>query len=227
MKGLTVQTRTFSDFGSELRRPFPVAEECYDCATFYGQCRAWPETRPFACGRFHRLPDVMTDSHGQALPPSRVWDCAADGDATPEQKAARGDSPHTGEACEIAKPKAATGGEPVNRYRRCGCGATLPKHKRLCDQCRAANRRQTMREYMRQRRAASPSSQAISDMPLLAKATHATHACGGDLPLTGLASCGCPFGANFCITERSPTGGRDKRAPSPTRSPSRARSWDW
>jgi hypothetical protein len=74
------------------------------------------------------------------------------------------------------------------KVRTCGCGAILPKGKRLCEQCRTENRQQTKREYMRiymeQRRAVVVGID--SDVPFPATATLSTRGSGGDLSLTGL-----------------------------------------
>ncbi len=110
------------EFGKELRRPFNMAEECYDCAEFYDGCGAWPASKAFACGMVNRLPDVMSGTCGQMLPPSRV---------------SGSNSVHTDAVFEIVKPKAATRWAPASLNRLCGGGgAVLPKRKRLCDQCR-------------------------------------------------------------------------------------------
>ena len=58
----------FPDFGRELRRPFAVHENCYDCAGFYDGCTAWPAARDFACRKYNPLPDVMPGTCGQRLP---------------------------------------------------------------------------------------------------------------------------------------------------------------
>jgi len=72
--------------------------------------------------------------------------------------------------------------------RLCECGTALSKGKRFCESCRVQRRRQTMRNYMRGRRAARPESEQVSELPLFATTRHPTHASGGDLPLTGLPS---------------------------------------
>ncbi len=51
-----MQTRIFRDFGKELQQPFVVAEQCYGCAEFYDGCKAWPQSKAFACGRVNRRP---------------------------------------------------------------------------------------------------------------------------------------------------------------------------
>ncbi len=195
--------RTLPDFSHELRRPFEVHENCFDCAELYDGCRAWPESRPFACGRARRLPDVQPGACGQMFPPSRVLGCAADGGATPEQKAAREDGLHTDEACEIAKPGPTARGEPISLDRRCGCGRPLPKYKRLCNSCRIQNRRQSKRGYMGayMRRRRSAPVDADPDLPLFATATHATHARADNLPSTGISGRGCPKNRNFCTNK--------------------------
>lgn len=37
-RGLTMRTNKLPDFGKELRRPFEVHENCYDCVEFYDGC---------------------------------------------------------------------------------------------------------------------------------------------------------------------------------------------
>jgi len=71
--------KTFPDFGAELRRPFEVVEQCYDCVEFYGEghggrgCNAWPANKPFCCADHFPLPDVGVDGQtGQRFPPSRM-----------------------------------------------------------------------------------------------------------------------------------------------------------
>jgi hypothetical protein len=61
-------TRSFPDIDERLSRPFPVHENCYDCAEFHHGCHAWPEKRPFACADYYRLPDVMPGTCGQVIP---------------------------------------------------------------------------------------------------------------------------------------------------------------
>jgi len=68
------------DFGEEVKRPFEVHENCYDCAEVYGPgrgvvgCNAWPASKAFNCADFLRLPDVMPGMNGQVFPPSRMGD---------------------------------------------------------------------------------------------------------------------------------------------------------
>jgi hypothetical protein len=59
----------FPDFGKELRRPFAVHENCYDCADFYDGCTGWRASREFDCHRYYRLPDVLPGTSGQTFPP--------------------------------------------------------------------------------------------------------------------------------------------------------------
>jgi hypothetical protein len=122
------------DFGAELRRPFEVHESCYDCVEFYDGCNAWPASKEFACTDYHQLPDVMPGTCGQVFPPSRMK-----GRKEPRAR------------------------EEPPRDRFCGCGDLLPKGKQLCEQCRIQNRRQSVREYKRQRRA-SVAVEADSDV---------------------------------------------------------------
>ena len=96
--------------------------------------------------------------------------------APPAVEVPREDSP-TSRPREPGKPKA----------RICGCGAALPKGKRLCDTCRTEARRRTKRQYMQtymeQRR--SPTSGSDPDVPSTHETTHATHAGGEDRRSTG------------------------------------------
>jgi len=182
--------RTFPEFGKELRRPFEVHENCYDCTEFYYGCTGWRASRVFACGDFNRLPDVIPGTYGQRFPASRRSGFAK------RQSAERDIMPGNG----YYKSSSATGGNVHDevaslsytvhkpRVRACGCGAILPKGRRLCDRCRIQNRRQTkrdyVRDYMEQRRSAAVGSD--SHVPFPATATPSTQAGGGDLPLTGL-----------------------------------------
>jgi len=162
---------TFSEFGEQLRRSFEVHENCLDCADFYDGCEGWRASRGFACDGFGRLPNVMPGTYGQVFPASR---CRPTMDSV---LAVEGQLPAMVGANKYA-------GVTTHRVRgrTCGCGAILPKSKRLCDQCRKENRRQTEREYMRtymgQRRAAAVGTD--SDVPFPAPAMQSTRACGGD-----------------------------------------------
>ena len=62
----------FPDFGKEVKRPFPVHENCYDCAEFYDGCNAWPVRKEFRCADLLKLPAVMPGEHRQVFPPSRM-----------------------------------------------------------------------------------------------------------------------------------------------------------
>lgn len=61
---------THPDFGREVRRPFEVHENCYDCVEFYDGCNAWLASKEFHCADYNRLPDVMPGTCGQVFPPS-------------------------------------------------------------------------------------------------------------------------------------------------------------
>jgi hypothetical protein len=180
-----VNSNTFPDFGKELQRPFAVAEQCYDCAELYDGCRAWPESKPFQCADYNRLPDVMPDDCGQVFPAARMQ-------GRKEPRLRQETVAHNRGECRAPSPM--PGGKQLARSRGgprlCECGAVLFKGRRFCDSCRAQRRRQTMREYMRSRRAAPQESEDLSDMPLFAARRHATHARSGDLLLTGLPSGG-------------------------------------
>jgi hypothetical protein len=62
----------FPDFDKDVRRPFAVAEDCYDCGEFYDGCNARPANPPTRCRDYLRLPDVMPGTYGQEFPPSRM-----------------------------------------------------------------------------------------------------------------------------------------------------------
>ena len=49
----------FPDFDTDVRRPFAVDEQCYDCSEFYAGCNARPSNPPPLCRDFLRLPDVI------------------------------------------------------------------------------------------------------------------------------------------------------------------------
>ena len=185
-----MQFKAFPEFGKELKRPFEVHENCYDCADFYDDCKGWRASRGFACEDFNRLPNVVPGTYGQRFPASRRSELAkhqaAERDIAPgksyrESSSTAGGDAHAevaGLSHEIHKTK----------VRACGCGAILPKGRRLCDQCRTQNRRQTKRDYMRtymeQRRAVAVGSD--SGTPFPATATQSVQAGGGDLAVTGL-----------------------------------------
>ncbi len=123
----------------------PVHEDCCGCVEFYHGCNGQPEGKPFQCRDYRRLPDVMP---GVPLPPfpasrmqGRTEPRVRREPATDDQDRPISHTPARAQATVLP------GGVRV-----CGCGAVLLKGKRLCDQCRTQNKRQTMREYMRQRR---------------------------------------------------------------------------
>lgn len=154
----------FSDFAKELKRPFIVHENCYDCAGLYDGCNGWRASRDFACRDFDRLPDVGIDGKtGQEFPPSRQHAPA-----------------HSSRAVQSGQPA-----EP--HARTCNCGAPLAKGRRLCDSCRPENRRRTLRQYMQTYRKQRCPAVVGSDrdLPFPAQWTHTTGANAEDLPLTG------------------------------------------
>jgi hypothetical protein len=192
--------KTFPDFGKELRRPFEVDARCYDCAEFYHGCNARPENPDARCGDRLRLPDVMPGTCGQTLPPSRMQGrteprirLAA---AAPVQVEVQPKNPPASRLASSAQPQA----------RLCGCGAILPKGRRLCDQCQTQNRRQTKRDYMRtymeQRRSVEVGFG--SHVPFPATGTHATQAGGGDLRASGLWEGGASLDQTSVLTESVP-----------------------
>jgi len=171
------------DFDKEVQRPFDVHENCYDCAEFYDGCKAWPQSKEFNCADFHRLPDVMPGTCGQVFPPSRMR-------SRREPRERKSSTVPTGDGA----PVTADG----NRY--CECGASLLRGKRLCDRCRIQNRRKTMREHMRHKRA-SVAVDIDSGWPFSAAATHATRPGGEENTQGGTPGRSSPLGGNFCITK--------------------------
>jgi hypothetical protein len=206
-----MQFKRFPEFGEELRRPFQVHENCYDCAEFYDGCKGWRVSRDFACKVFNRLPDVMPGIYGQVFPPSRRSELTRDQRPDRAITPGRNHPELLSAACEFAYAEGASFSPKIHeaRVRVCGCGAALPKGKRLCDLCRAENRRQTRRDYMRtymeQRRSAAVD--AGSDVPFPATATPSTRASDGDLALTGLPVRGGDSGPTSVLTKGVLTGG--------------------
>ena len=41
--------KRFPEFGKELKRRFPVHENCYDGEDFHNGGESWPASKPFAC----------------------------------------------------------------------------------------------------------------------------------------------------------------------------------
>jgi hypothetical protein len=174
--------KTFPDFGKELRRPFTVDERCFDCAELYHGCHAHPENPDTRSLDYLRLPDVKPGTCGQTFPPSRMQGRTEPrirlGAGVPVQVDVQPKNPPASRLASSAQLQA----------RLCGCGAILPKGRRLCDTCRTQSRRQTRRDYMRsymeQRR--SPTSGSDPDVPFTHEMTHATQAGGEDREPTGL-----------------------------------------
>jgi len=192
---------TFPKFGEQLKRLFEVHENCYDCAEFYDGCMGWRASKGFVCEGFNRLADVIPGTYGQRFPASRRSERA-------EYQPADKDIAAGGDTCaEVASLS-----HKVHRAktRTCGCGAILPKGKRLCDQCRTENRLQTKRDYMRtymeQRRAAVVGSD--SGVPFSAPAMQSTRASGGDSGLTGLPVRGACSNQTSVLTSSVLTRGR-------------------
>ena len=131
--------RRFPDFGKDLMRPFPVHENCHDCAEFYDGCKAWPESKTFRCADYLKLPDVMPGTHGQVFPPSRMGD-------RKEPRVLPAKRPRPQEQTDQDDQVAS---EPEQTARQCPCGAPLPRHRQYCDECRRQNRRESKRQYMR------------------------------------------------------------------------------
>lgn len=157
---------SFSDFGKELKRSFAVAGQCYDCAEFYDGCNGWRASQDFGCRQYNRLPDVLPGTCGQAFP-------------APRRRTPSSPIPEPVELRPNERP--ALPAEPTVRI--CGCGAPLSKGRRLCDNCRVANRRRTkceyMRTYMKQRRSVAVG--CGSDLPSAAAQGTSARASGHDL----------------------------------------------
>jgi len=212
MKGFIMPSNAFSEFGREVKRPFEVHENCYDCTEFHGGCMGWRASRDFACEGFSRLPNVMPGTYGQRVPASRKSERAeyqpagrymAPGKSYCESSSAAGGNIHTETTDllhEIHKAK----------VRTCGCGAPLPKGRRLCDTCRTQNRRKAKRDYMRTYMAQWRSVEVDAGSRMLSthSATPSTQAGGGDLVLTGLPVRGACSGQSSVLTEGVLTGGR-------------------
>jgi hypothetical protein len=123
----------FPDFSKELKRSFPIHENCYDCAEFYDGCNAWPESKVFRCADYLRLPDVMPGTCGQLFPPSRMK-----GRNIPHER--HGEPATARPAPMVQMPTLATA--QIDPKRRCPCGHHLPRRRRYCDTCREARRRE-------------------------------------------------------------------------------------
>jgi len=164
----------FPDFGQELRRPFEVHENCYDCAGFYDGCRAWPAAKAFACRIVQLLPDVPAGTCGQRFPatsrklasvpagselegqpgPVEHQTVKSEPSPTPEPE---GDAPAPVESTPRIRPAhppeqtrrpSPTANRGPNGERLCQCGGLLPKRKRCCHTCRRERREDTIRRRM-------------------------------------------------------------------------------
>lgn len=132
--------KRFPDFGKELRRPFAVHANCYDCAAFYEGCQGWRAAREFGCSHYQQLPDVMPGTCGQPWPENVFVPT----------------NPNTDRESTKQRPAPTKPKDPdkkANGARHCDCGEPMTKGKRCCDVCRAKRRRKTMRQYMQRRRA--------------------------------------------------------------------------
>ena len=185
-------------------------ERCFECAELYHGCNATPENPAAHCADRLRLPDAMRGTCGQTFPPSRMQDrteprirlvAAAPVQVQAQSKNSPASRPARAPA--LRKPAAPRIGPRLG-----GCGAILPKGKRLCDACRTESRRQTkrgyMRSYMEQRH--SPTSGSDPGVPFPGPATHATHVSGEDRRSAGLRGGGPPDSANFCTNRRRSVG---------------------
>jgi hypothetical protein len=141
----------FPEFGAELRRPFEVAEQCYDCTEFYVGCEARPEDNQVRCLDYLRLPDVGVDGQtGQVFPPSRMQ-----GRKKPRlvqrQDVSRKDAPK--QLRRRTSPVSITAGK---RQRVCACGAVLGRRQRYCPDCRAKRRAETLSRRRRRQEPSAP-----------------------------------------------------------------------
>ena len=128
----------FPDFGKDVKRPFAVAENCYDCAAFYEGCKGWRASKEFDCGHYQRLPDVMPGTYGQPFP----------------DKAFLPENPDSRAASKAKAPKRKTSApvaSPIDPKRRCVCGRHLPRRRRYCDACRENQMRAAKLKYERGR----------------------------------------------------------------------------
>ncbi len=144
----------FPDFDKDVRRPFAVDEQCYDCTEFYAGCNARSANPPMRCRDFLRLPDVLPGTYGQVFPPSRMGGQKeprllrgpAEKEIRPKAKPAQAPSP-TRKPSKATSPKrtpSPAANHGLYGERLCGCGALLPKRRRCCDDCRRKRREETM-----------------------------------------------------------------------------------
>jgi len=151
------------EFGKELKRPFEVHENCYDCGEFYDACEGWRASKDFTCRDFNRLPDVgINGKLGQEFPPSRRRAPAEpkpveqdppessrptvpepDPASSPAIEVPREDSPAEQSPKQARQQSPAANPGPCGQ-RLCGCGVLLRKRERCCATCRAERRKQTM-----------------------------------------------------------------------------------
>jgi len=161
---MSIEYKRFPDFGKELRRPFTVRTECYDCAALYEGCEGKKASAAkFDCPHYQRLPDVQPWPEKVFVPrpvqakanrnrseAAKKRDRAEAGTFEPVREQSVHASVPSTHPDRKAKQAQVNAGA-----RQCECGAALPKGKRYCDVCRAQRRRATMREYMQRRRGGS------------------------------------------------------------------------
>jgi len=160
--------KTFPEFGKELRRPFEVHENCYDCARFYDGCEGWRASRDFECRGCNRLPDVLPGTCGQRFPATTRKLAAMPVDMEPEGQPGADQMPTLPMSApaqaqgEVAPrngrterpPERTRTQSPATSYglddeRLCECGAALQRRKRCCETCRQERRKETMRRRRR------------------------------------------------------------------------------
>ena len=160
-----VNATRFPRFGTELERPFEVAEGCYDCAEFFDGCNGWPAGRELYCADRNRLPDVQPGRCGQVFPASGTGRQMKPRGIGNERPAEPGPTPKTparaGTRTRRPSPAAIPG---PDGERLCGCGTPLPKRRRCCNACRRQRRVKTLSNRRSSKKAAT-TVDAASDRP--------------------------------------------------------------
>lgn len=145
---MNTECKRFPDFGRELRRSYAVHANCYDCAAFYEGCDGWQAAKEFNCAHYQQLPDVMPATCGQPWS-EKVFvpaDLHGDGESAEQRQEERPRPVQT-----MANHD--SNDQEGNDVRQWDCGEALAKGRQYCDAYRVKRRRETMREYMRRRRA--------------------------------------------------------------------------
>jgi hypothetical protein len=191
-----MQAQAQHDFGAEVRRSFEVHDNCFGCAAFYEGCAAWPKSRAFACADYYPLPTVgMNGQTGQQWPASRMGSRkqprtrtgpattgAQSGHAvtsarqpTAKREHAMNQGQPQSNGSNSARRQSPMGNHGPNGERLCGCGATLKKRQRCCEDCRLRRRQEAVRRW-KNRKQPSEAARSASDLPTNATGTHSTHA---------------------------------------------------